>query len=104
MILAVAAAFCAGMFIQILPADAAQKECKKDEQSSCWIRVSQMFGVAIQKLQDSNKHFTGPFDDLGTLPQQNRDQIESQFEQIQAEIAELQMKETNWEFILERAG
>lgn len=102
-VLAITAAFVTGMIIQIIPADAAQKDCKKDDQRSCWIRVSQMFGISIKKLQDANKHFVNPFEGLDSPPNVNRDEIEDQLFALDALINEIQMKQTDWEFLLERA-
>ncbi len=99
----VAASFIAGMLIQAIPAQAAP-DCKKNENSSCWIRVSQLFETTLKKLQSVNHHFEGPSEQLESPPADIAAKLRLQLAQMDSEVNEIQNKQTDWEFILERAG
>ena len=99
----VAASFITGMIVQAIPADAAPN-CKKDENSSCWIRVAQLFETTIKKLEAVNHHFEGPSSELGAPPADVASELRLLFAKMDSELDEIQMKQTDWEFILERAG
>ena len=99
----VAASFVAGMIFQAIPADAAPN-CKKEENSSCWIRVTQLFETTLKKLQAVNHHFEGPSAELGAPPADVASELRLLLAAMDSEINEIQMKQTDWEFILQRAG
>lgn len=96
----VAAAFVTGMMLQVIPADAAQKECKKDENSSCWIRVSQLFETTLNKLEAVNNHFESPSADTTTPPDEIKRELKILLEDMDKEISEIQHKQTDWDFLL----
>ncbi|MFB5631366.1 MAG: hypothetical protein ACE5RN_07235 [Nitrosopumilaceae archaeon] len=96
----VAVAFVTGMMVQAIPADAAQKECKKDENSSCWIRVSQLFETTLNKLEAVNKHFESPATDNTPPPDEIKRELKALLEDMDKEISEIQHKQTDWDFLL----
>lgn len=100
----VAIAFVAGMLVQAIPAEASQQDCKRDEKSSCWIRVSQILKTTINKLEAINNHFGAPPDDITAPPDDEIPSLRALLADLKNEINEIQMTQTDWEFILERAG
>jgi hypothetical protein len=99
-IVLVVAAFVTGMMVQAIPAEAVQKECKKDENSSCWIRVSQLFETTLKKLQAVNKHFESPSVDSTPPPDEIKRKLTGLLEDMDKEISEIQHKQTDWDFLL----
>jgi hypothetical protein len=98
-VILVAAAFVTGMMIQAIPTEAAP-QCKKDENSSCWIRVSQLFETSLNKLQAVNKHFEGPPERISAPPDDIKRKLTALLDDMDEEITKIQNKQTDWDFVL----
>lgn len=98
-VILVAAAFVTGMMVQAIPAEAAP-QCKKDENSSCWIRVSQLFETSLKKLKAVNQYFEGPPTGITTPPDDIKRKLTALLDDMDEEITKIQNKQTDWDFVL----
>ena len=98
----VAVAFVTGMMVQSIPASATDQG-KKNEKSSNWIRVAQIWASSVNQLEAANKHFHAPTADMTPPPDDSIPELLQLLEEIEEQTTQIQHKKTDWEFILERA-